>query len=84
MSSDDIFNKENIENYLNYFAIEYKQLNGGKNPLKIILVGGASVLLNYNFRKSTNDIDYSNPTLPFIEDAIEKTAKKFNIGNEES
>ena len=61
MSHSNDFNKDNIELYLNDFAEEYKKLNNDKQLLKIVLVGGAVVLLNYNFRKSTNDIDYSNP-----------------------
>jgi hypothetical protein len=79
MSHNNDFNKENIETYLNDFAKEYTRLINKKNPLKIILVGGASVLLNYNFRKATNDIDYSNPKSEFIDNAVEKTAKKHGL-----
>jgi len=76
------FNKNNIENYLNDFAEEYKKTNNKDYPLKIILVGGASILLNYNFRESTKDIDYLSPPSPFIEEAIKNTAKKHNIGKD--
>jgi hypothetical protein len=70
MSRSTNFSKDDIEKYLNYFAEEYKKLNAGDIPLRIVLVGGASILLNYNFRKSTNDIDYSNPLSFFIENAV--------------
>lgn len=73
------FNKDDIEIILRDFADEYKKLNAEECPLKIVLVGGASILLNYNFRESTKDIDYSNPTSPYIEEAIEKISKKYNI-----
>ena len=76
MSHSNDFNKDNIETYLLDFAEEYDKLIEEKQPLKIILVGGASVVLNYNFRNSTNDIDYSNPYTDFIEIAILKTAEK--------
>jgi len=79
MSHSNNFNKDNIEIYLKYFAEEYKNITDGKQPLKIILIGGASVLFNYNFRKSTNDIDYSNPRTDFIDYAVEKTANKFGL-----
>jgi len=52
MSHNIDFNKDNIDIYLNDFAEEYKKLNNDKQLLKIVLVGGAVVLLNYNFRKS--------------------------------
>jgi len=51
------FNKENIIEYLNELAEEYKKLNKSVSPVKLILVGGASILLNYNFRATTGDID---------------------------
>jgi len=79
MSHNNDFNKNNIDIYLNDFAEEYKKLNNTKQLLKIVLVGGAVVLLNYNFRKSTNDIDYSNPQSDLIDKAIEKTAEKHKL-----
>jgi len=79
MSHSNDFNKDNIDIYLNDFAEEYKKLNDDKQLLKIVLVGGAAVLLNYNFRKSTNDIDYSNPQSDLIDKAIEKTAEKYKL-----
>jgi hypothetical protein len=79
MSHSNDFNKNNIDIYLNDFAEEYKKLNNDKQLLKIVLVGGAAILLNYNFRKSTNDIDYSNPQSDLIDKAIEKTAEKYKL-----
>jgi len=79
MSHSNNFDKSNIENYLEYFAEEYKKLTNEKQQLKIIVVGGASILLNFNFRKSTNDIDYSNPQSDLIDKAVEKTAIKYRL-----
>jgi len=79
MSHSNNFNKDNIYLYLNDFAEEYKKLTNDNKPLKIVLVGGASVLLNYNFRKSTNDIDYSNAQSAIIDKAVEKTALKYRL-----
>jgi len=79
MSHSNDFNKDNIEIYLKDFAEEYKKLTKEKQSLKIVLVGGASVLLNYSFRKSTNDIDYSNPQSTIIDKAAERTAVKYGL-----
>jgi hypothetical protein len=79
MSHSNDFNKDNIDIYLNDFAENYKMLDNDNQLLKIVLVGGAAVLINYNFRKSTNDIDYSNPQSDLIDKAIEKTAEKYKL-----
>ena len=57
MLSEVPFTKDNIDSCLKELAKEYRRLNGRKIPAEIILVGGASVLINYGFRDVTNDID---------------------------
>jgi hypothetical protein len=79
MPAKNDINKENIDMYLNEFAEECKKLNYNIKPIKIILVGGAAILLNYNFRKSTDDIDVLNPSLVSINEAVKNTAKRLNI-----
>jgi hypothetical protein len=79
MSHSNNFSKDNIDIYLKDFAEEYRKLTNDKQPLRIILVGGASILLNYNFRKSTNDIDYSNPQSDLIDKAVLETANKHKL-----
>ena len=49
--------KENINAYLLDVAKEYRRLGGKKMPAEMIVIGGASILLNYGFRTMTNDID---------------------------
>ena len=82
MSLKKEFNKKDIDMYLEDFAMEYKKLSPKNLPLKIVLVGGASVLLNYNFRKSTGDIDCLKISSSSIKIAIEKTSKKYGIGSD--
>ena len=55
MSSDDriVFTKDNIDAYLKALAKEYRKLGGRKLPAEIVLIGGASVLINYGFREMT-------------------------------
>ena len=51
------FTRENIDLYLKEVAREYRKQGGRKTPAELILVGGASVLINYGFRNMTTDID---------------------------
>ena len=58
MSSENRFEftKDNIDTYLKELAKEYRKLVGKNVPAEIILIGGASVLVNYGFRDMTTDI----------------------------
>ena len=49
--------KENIDIYLKELAKDYRKAVGKNMPAEIILIGGASVLINYGFRNMTTDID---------------------------
>ena len=51
------FTKENIDLYLKEIAKEYRKQVGKGMPAELILVGGASVLINYGFRNMTTDTD---------------------------
>ena len=55
MSSEKTFEftKENIDLYLNAVAKEYRKRVGKTMPAELILIGGASVLINYGFRNAT-------------------------------
>lgn len=57
MSADKPFTKENLDIYLKELAKEFRKKNGTKNPAEIILIGGASILINYGFREVTYDMD---------------------------
>lgn len=56
MSHKIEFTKENLDLYLFELAKELKTLKCTRK-IEIIIVGGASILLNYNFRPSSYDID---------------------------
>jgi len=57
MSAEKSFTKENLEHYLLELSREFRKLNGRKMPAEIIIIGGGAVLLKYNFRSSTGDVD---------------------------
>lgn len=56
MSSNEL-RKPDIDLYLYELAKAYRKQNRHSMQVEIVIVGGASVLLNYSFRDSTTDID---------------------------
>ena len=73
------FTKENIDLFLKDLAKEYRK-HGGKNyPAELILIGGASVLINYGFRNMTTDIDAFINASTYIKDAINKVGDRFHL-----
>lgn len=64
MSADIPFTKENLDLYLKELAKEYRKRGRGVHA-ELILIGGASVLVNYGFREMTYDIDaiYTAPSV---------------------
>ena len=51
------FTRQNIDSFLKELAKEYRKQVGKAIPAELILIGGASVLVNYGFRDMTTDID---------------------------
>ena len=80
MSIDVPFTKENLEGYLKELAKEYRKRGHGM-PAEMILVGGASVLINYQFRAASYDIDASYESPAIMKDAINAVGDKFGLPN---
>ena len=57
MSVDKPFTKENLDSYLKELAKEFRKKNGNRMTAEIILIGDASLLINYGFREMTYDMD---------------------------
>ena len=81
MSSDNkiVFTKDNIDTYLKEIAKEYRKQIGKKMPAEMILIGGASVLVNYGFRDMTTDIDAVIHAASAMEDIINQVGDKFEL-----
>jgi len=79
MSSDILFTKENLDLYLKELAKVFRKLNGKAMPGEIILIGGASVLVNYGFREMTNDMDAIIHASSAMKDAINIVGDKFQL-----
>ncbi len=73
------FTKENIDTYLKELAKEYRKLIGKKMPAELILVGGASVLINYGFRNMTTDIDALIQAASCMKEAINIVGDRFGL-----
>ena len=77
--SDTSFSKENLDIYLKELGKEFRKLNGTKIPAEIILVGGASIVANYDFREMTYDIDALYMTSSAMKDAINNVGDRHKL-----
>ena len=73
------FTKDNIDIYLKEVAKEYRKLVGKGVPAELILIGGASVLINYGFRNMTTDIDALILASSSMKDAINRVGDRFDL-----
>ena len=78
MSIETPFTKENLNTYLSELAKEYKKRSGGMDA-EIVLIGGASVLVNYGFRDMTYDIDATYRAPSVMKEAINAVEDKYNL-----
>ena len=75
------FTKDNIDLYLKELAKEYRKRVGKNMPAELILIGGASVLVNYGFRDMTTDIDAIIQAASSMKDAINNIGDRFHLPN---
>ncbi|MBR4332478.1 MAG: hypothetical protein IKP72_07380 [Clostridia bacterium] len=75
------FTKDNLDTYLKEVAREYRRLAGKGMPAELILIGGASILINYGFRGMTTDIDALILASSAMEDAILRVEEKFDLSH---
>ena len=71
--------KENINLYLQAVAKEYRKLGGKSMPAEMVLIGGASVLINYGFRGTTRDIDALIHASSIMKDAIRRVSDQYGL-----
>lgn len=73
------FTKANIDTYLKAVAKEYRKQVGKGMPAELILIGGASVLVNYGFRDMTTDIDAVIQAASAMRDAIHQVGNRYDL-----
>lgn len=71
-----------VDMYLKELAKEFKRITGRKTSAEIIIVGGGSVLLNYDFRMNSVDVDAFNTYESAIKDAAKLVADKYNLSQQ--
>lgn len=78
MSIDVPFSKENLDKYLMELAKDFKKRSRGQEA-EIVLVGGASIIINYNFRLASYDIDADYIAYSTFKESIKAVGDKFNL-----
>lgn len=79
--NETAFNKDNLDLYLRELAKTFRKLNGKSVPAEIILIGGASVLINYSFRDMTHDMDAIIVSSSAMKQAINQVGDKLGLPN---
>jgi len=70
-----------LDSYLKELAKEFRKINGNKMPAEIILIDGASVLINYGFREMTYDMDAIIQASSSMKDAINSVGDRMGLPN---
>ncbi|NTW96632.1 MAG: hypothetical protein HGB31_08445 [Erysipelotrichaceae bacterium] len=80
MLHEKLITKIHLEKYLFEIAKEYRHL-AKKNAilLEIVLVGGASILINYDFRVATTDVDALYPTAAVFKQALKTVGDRYEL-----
>lgn len=81
MESTNELSKELLEDIFKDISKYLKKLKG-KGKVELIIVGGASILLNYNFRASTTDIDCYDSYGLLMNDITSNIGDKYNLPND--
>ena len=79
MSADKPFTKENLDSYLRELAKEFRKKNGNEMSAEIILIGGASILINYGFREMTYDMDAIIKSSGAMKEAINTVGDRLEL-----
>ena len=77
----DAFTRKDIDHMLFLVAKEYKKMNRHNPEAELILVGGSSVILNYNFRDVTTDIDTVFETTNTIKEIVSRLARENGLSD---
>ncbi len=71
--------KENIDLFLQELAKEYERLTHRNGDAEIVIAGGGAIVINHDFRNSTQDIDAWIEAGSTMKDAILHVADKFDL-----
>ena len=77
--SNGLLDKQTIEKAFKELGNLIRKRTNGNAYCELIVVGGASILLNYGFRLTTSDIDCSDEYKVLMNDLISFVANKYNL-----
>lgn len=80
MSANIPFTKETLDTYLRELAKEYRKRSHGVHA-ELILIGGASILVNYGFREMTYDVDAIYAVSSVMKEAANAVSDKLGLPN---
>ena len=69
--------KDNLDNILKILATKYSQIN--TTPICVYIVGGSAIVLNFDYRESTLDIDAFYESNTAFEKAAKETGEEFEL-----
>lgn len=81
MSNNKTFTKETLDNYLKELSKEFRKEYGKNARAEIVLVGGAAILSNYNFREMTTDIDATIHSNASMKSVINRVGDNLGLPN---
>jgi len=81
MSTDFSFSRKDLDMYFKELGKEFRKLTKGRSHAEIILVGGASIAINYDFRDMTTDVDALIESDSCMKDAINKIRDNYGLSN---
>ena len=81
MSFKAEFTRDSLDMYLREVSKEYRKRAGKYMPAELILIGGASILINYGFRNMTTDIDALIYASSAMKEAINYVGDKYDLPN---
>lgn len=71
--------KENIDSLLFQLSKRLKKLYGRNFKAELVIVGGAALIINHDFRESTLDIDALSSEISSYKDIVRQIADDYNI-----
>lgn len=80
-SDEKVFTKSNLDEYLKELSVEFRKEYGRKAEAEIILIGGAAVLANYDFRANTTDVDAVVRANSSLKSMVNRVGDKHGLPN---
>lgn len=77
-----MLSKGNIDEYLEMLSHKVIERFGKEARIKLVVVGGAAIAINYTFRQSTMDVDTYSRCAAHLEDLVAEVAQDVGIDDD--